>query len=164
MAPRASLAARRSSRAPSRAPTDPAEFDLLAHGYPNLKGWLSWDGTFLVGPRYIRLLEGVDRTGTIRAACLGTGMSYRTCLNRIRQMERTLGAPMLTTTRGGTGRGGAALTPTARKLVRVYRLWREEVERASQRAFARATRRWARALPTPSPARPAVGGGGRARQ
>jgi len=95
----------------------------------------------LVGPRYIRLLEGVEREGSIRGACRGTGMSYRTCLNRIRQMERTLGTAMLTTRRGGAKRGGAALTPAARQFVRVYRQWREDVERASQRAFARATQR-----------------------
>jgi len=117
------------------------ELDLVGHVTANLKGWLSWDGSFLVGPRYIRLLEGVEREGSIRGACRGTGMSYRTCLNRIRQMERTLGTAMLTTRRGGAKRGGAALTPAARQFVRVYRQWREDVERASQRAFARATQR-----------------------
>lgn len=118
---------------------------VLQHGYPNLKGWLSWNGDFLLGPRYIRLLEGVERTGTIREACRATGLSYRTCLERLKRMERTLGMPVVTTQRGGSGRGGAALTPIARELVRVYRLWREDVERASQRAFARAARRVARA-------------------
>jgi molybdate transport system regulatory protein len=118
--------------------------DVFRHGYPNLKGWLSWDGDFLLGPRYIRLLEGVERTGTIREACRGTGLSYRTSLERIRRMERTLGAPVVTTSRGGAGRGGAVLTPVARELVRVYRLWREDVEKASQRAFRRATRRVSR--------------------
>lgn len=145
-----------SSRQPRRRPrrlegatsrtVSAAEFDVPRRGYPNLKGWLSWDGAFLVGPRYIRLLEGVDRTGTIREACLETGLSYRTCLNRIRQMERTLGAPMVTTRRGGATRGSAALTPIAQQLVRVYRQWREDVERASQLAFVRATRRFAPAL------------------
>ena len=90
--------------------------------------------------------RGWNGLGTIREACLATGLSYRTCLNRIRQMERTLGSPMVATRRGGAARGGAALTPIAQQLVRVYRDWREEVERASQRAFARATRRLAPAL------------------
>ena len=67
-------------------------------------------------------------------------MSYRTCLNRIRQLEDRLGIPMLTTHRGGASRGGATLTPAARQLVHVYRVWREDVERVSQRAFARAAR------------------------
>jgi molybdate transport system regulatory protein len=118
--------------------------DLASHVHPNLKGWLSWDGAFLVGPRYIRLLEGIERAGTIRGACDASGLSYRTCVKRVRQMERTLGVPMLLTRRGGPSRGGADLTPAARQLVRVYRLWREDVERASRQAFDRAARRWAR--------------------
>jgi molybdate transport system regulatory protein len=113
----------------------------LGRATANLKGWLSWDGAFLVGPRYIRLLEGIEREGTIRGGCRETGLSYRTSLNRIRQMERILGTAMLTTRRGGAQRGGAALTPAARKFVRVYRQWREDVEQASRRAFARAARR-----------------------
>jgi molybdate transport system regulatory protein len=117
-------------------------FNILERGRPNLKGWLDWDGSFLVGPRYIRLLEGVDRTGTIRGACRESGLSYRTCLNRIQRMERTLGAPMVTTRRGGAERGGAELTPAARDLIRVYRQWRGDVERASEKAFARAARRF----------------------
>jgi molybdate transport system regulatory protein len=112
--------------------------DISSRASANLKGWLSWDGAFFVGPRYIRLLEGVEREGSIRLACRGTGMSYRTCLNRVRQMERILGKAVLETRRGGAQRGGAMLTPAGREVVRVYRQWRVEVERASQRAFARA--------------------------
>ena len=118
--------------------------DFVGHVHPNLKGWLSWDGTFLVGPRYIRLLEGIERTGTIRGACDASGLSYRTCVKRVRQMEHTIGVPMLMTRRGGASRGGADLTPAARQLVRVYRLWREDVERVSRQAFDRAARRLAR--------------------
>ena len=109
--------------------------DLARHVHPNLKGWLSWDGAFLVGPRYIKLLEGAQRAGTIRGACAESGLSYRTCVKRIRQMERTLGVPMLLTRRGGASRGGAELTTAAQQLVRVYRLWRDDVEVASREAF-----------------------------
>src|ERR1051325_8622019 len=58
---------------------------------PRQKLWLNWDGVFLMGPRYLRFLDAVDRTGTIRAAGQVVGWSYRTCLNRIRQMEREAG-------------------------------------------------------------------------
>jgi len=115
--------------------------DLEGLAHPNLKGWWTWNGAFLLGPRYVRLLEQIDRSGSIREACPSTGMSYRTCLTRIRRLEATLGTHILTTHRGGAGRGGSALTPAARHLVRVYRFWREDVELASQRAFVRAVRR-----------------------
>lgn len=128
------------------AETQRESLDLVGHVHPNLKGWLSWDGAFLVGPRYIRLLEGVGRTGTLRGACAETGLSYRTCMKRVRQMERTLGVAIVVTRRGGAGRGGSELTTAAHQLVQVYRLWREDVERASRQAFERATRRWQRVV------------------
>ena len=75
-----------------------------------LKGWLTCDGEFFIGPRYIRLLEAVGAAGTIRGACEQCDMSYRTCINRIRHMERILGAPILTISRGGSEHGSAKLT------------------------------------------------------
>ena len=74
---------------------------LQRHLAPHHKIWLDWDGVFLMGPRYLRFLDAVARTGTIRAAGRVVGWSYRTCLNRIRAMERVLGAQVLATTRGG---------------------------------------------------------------
>src|SRR5437764_11647598 len=91
---------------------------LRKHLAPRHKLWLIWDGAFLMGPRYLRFLDAVDLTGTIRAAGREVGWSYRTCLNRIREMERVLGAKVLATTRGGTRRGGARLTPEAQRLVK----------------------------------------------
>jgi molybdate transport system regulatory protein len=114
---------------------------LRAHLKPHSKLWLNWDGAFLMGPRYLRFLEAVDRTGTIRAAGAEVGWSYRTCLNRIREMERVLGAKVLATTRGGVSRGGARLTPAARRLVQLFERWRRETLRLSDVAFRKILRR-----------------------
>jgi len=105
---------------------------------PGTKNWLRLNGEFLMGPRYAALLEGVEEFGSIRAACRGAGVSYRTAINRIRQMERVLGAPVITTRRGGPEGGGAALTPRARAIVAVYREWRAELLALSDAAFRRA--------------------------
>ena len=108
---------------------------------PGTKNWLQLNGEFLMGPRYAALLEGVDEHGSIRAACGDAGVSYRTAMNRIRRMERVLGAPVLHTRRGGAEGGGATLTPQARAIVRVYREWRAELLALSDRAFRRALAR-----------------------
>jgi len=68
----------------------------------------------LMGPRYC----ASSRRSTARARPGGRQrgrLSYPTCLNRIRAMERVLGAKVLATTRGGSRRGGARLTPEARR-------------------------------------------------
>jgi N-terminal domain of molybdenum-binding protein len=129
----------RTRRSRTTMQTDESEERLLdAHVTPALKGWLLWDGEFVMGPRYVKLLEGIERHGSIRAACADLGLSYRTCLTRIRRMERVTGASIVVTQRGGSARGGAEVTPLGRRLVRAYRVWRDEMERASRSAFERA--------------------------
>ena len=114
---------------------------LRAHLKPRHKLWLNWDGAFLMGPRYLRFLDAVERSGTIRAAGQEVGWSYRTCLNRIREMERVLGAKVLVTKRGGASRGGARLSPAARRLVQLFARWRREALRSSDVAFRKLLRR-----------------------
>lgn len=110
---------------------------LSAHLAPRHKLWLTWNGRFLMGPRYLRFLDAVDRTGTIRAGGQEVGWSYRTCLNRLREMERVLGTKVLKTKRGGASRGGARLTPAARQLVKLFASWRTAARRSSEAAFKR---------------------------
>jgi molybdate transport system regulatory protein len=105
-----------------------------------VKGWLCLGGEFLMGPRYVGLLEGIDETGSITAACKRVGISYRTCLYRLKQMEAVMGHALVLRARGGAGGGGAALTEEARHLVRVYRRWRGRLQELSDRAFAEAMR------------------------
>ena len=94
-----------------------------------------------MGPRHVHLLEDVERLGSIRAACVEVGLSYRTCMKRLRRMETVLGGKVLETHRGGAAGGGAqARTPRARKLLRVYRQWRTDLVRISDQAFQRALR------------------------
>jgi molybdate transport system regulatory protein len=126
----------------TKRPPAPATSPRLLDGrvQTRLKGWLTCDGQFFVGPRYIRLLEAVDVAGTIRGACDSTDMSYRTCINRIRQMERTLGAPILQISRGGSDHGGAKLTPLARRLILVYHEWHAAIVEASDNAARRLLR------------------------
>ncbi len=141
MPPTAAPKTRPARRAPARATKTkrapaPSTRPRLLDGrvQTRLKGWLTCDGEFFIGPRYIRLLEAVDAAGTIRGACDLCDMSYRTCINRIRQMERTLGAPILDISRGGAEHGGAKLTPLARRLILVYHEWHRAIVEASDAA------------------------------
>src|SRR3954464_5228717 len=104
---------------------------------PRQKVWLLSDGHFLMGPNYLRFLRAVDETGTIREAGKVVGWSYRTCLNRVRRMERALGGPVLVTARGGNTHGGSRLTAEARRLVDGFERWHKAVSEFSREAFAR---------------------------
>jgi molybdate transport system regulatory protein len=105
---------------------------------PRHKVWLTIGGSFLMGPNYFRFLQAVDETGTIGSAGRAVGWSYRTCLNRIRRMERILGTRVLDTERGGAAGGGARLTPEARRLIAIFDRWQSDVTRYSRTAFRRA--------------------------
>src|SRR6476619_6032852 len=129
-------ASRGTSRSDSRSTSTSADSPALTkHLSPRHKVWLNWDGLFLMGPNYLRFLAAVEKTGTIREGGRVVGWSYRTCLNRLRRMERVLGAPILVTTRGGRTGGSARLTPEARRLVTVFTRWQREVERLTRKAF-----------------------------
>lgn len=120
-------------------PSAKAEAPRLLDGrvQTRLKGWLTCNGEFFIGPRYIRLLEAVGVAGTIRGACEQCDMSYRTCINRIRHMERILGAPILEISRGGSEHGSAKLTPLASRLIKVYHEWHRAIVEASDNAARR---------------------------
>jgi molybdate transport system regulatory protein len=111
---------------------------LDRHLAPRHKIWLNWDGVFLMGPNYLRFLAAVDESGTIREGGRAVGWSYRTCLNRLRRMERVLGRPVLITRRGGREGGSARLTSEARRFVQIFSRWQRDVDRLSKRAFNRA--------------------------
>ena len=108
---------------------------------PRHKVWLTLDGSFLMGPNYLRFLRAVDETGTIRQAGKVVGWSYRTCLNRIRRMEGILGTKVLETERGGSTGGGARLSAEARRLVTIFDRWQADVARYSRQAFRKAVQR-----------------------
>ena len=126
-------------RAPARSTKAKRDAPRLLDGrvQTRLKGWLTCDGQFFIGPRYIRLLEAVGVAGTIRGACEQCDMSYRTCINRIRHMERILGAPILEISRGGSEHGSAKLTPLAKRLISVYHEWHRAIVEASDNAARR---------------------------
>jgi molybdate transport system regulatory protein len=74
-----------------------------------------------IGPGKATLLEAVDRTGSIAASAREMGMSYRRAWVLINTMNAAFREPLVATARGGSGGGGAHLTPTGRSVLRRYR-------------------------------------------
>ena len=60
-----------------------------------------------VGPGKTQLLELVAETGSIRAAAIKMGLSYRRAWMLLAEMEKSFGAPVLARQTGGKRGGGA---------------------------------------------------------
>jgi molybdate transport system regulatory protein len=66
------------------------------------------------------ILQKIDELGSMRAASDALKMSYRAVWGKIKTTEERLGMSLVETTPGG-GRGrGAALTPAAKSLLRLF--------------------------------------------
>ena len=74
-----------------------------------------------IGPGKIRLLEAIDRTGSITQAGRSLGMSYRRAWLLIDDMNRCFRDPVVNAKPGGSQGGGAVLTGFGSELVRDYR-------------------------------------------
>jgi molybdate transport system regulatory protein len=74
-----------------------------------------------VGPGKIRLLEEIASSGSISAAGRALKMSYRRAWELVEDLNRHLGLPVVATAAGGSGGGGAKLTPAGLALVAHYR-------------------------------------------
>jgi len=85
-----------------------------------------------IGPGKIRLLELVRDTGSISAAGRALDMSYRRAWLLIDDLNASFREPVLTTTLGGKGGGGAVLSPFGLELIARYR----EMERMAAQALA----------------------------
>ena len=74
-----------------------------------------------IGPGKVALLEEIARVGSISAAGRALKMSYRRTWELEEDLNHNLGQPVVATAIGGSGGGGASLTPAGEKLVAEYR-------------------------------------------
>jgi molybdate transport system regulatory protein len=88
-----------------------------------------------LGPGKIRLLELIGETGSIsQAARRMDNMSYRRAWRLIEGLNTMFAEPLVTTKLGGSGGGGAEITPLGTDLIRRYR---DLEQQATQLAAAR---------------------------
>ena len=78
------------------------------------------DGS-MFGPGKADLLERIDRCGSIAAAGREMGMSYKRAWELIGTLNAMFRAPLVDSTRGGPGGGGAVLTQLGHEVLALYR-------------------------------------------
>ena len=95
---------------------------------------LAKEGIFF-GPGKARLLEYIEKTGSMQEACLEMGLSYSKGARMIKSAEKQLGFKLLERRIGGSGGGGSRLTDEGMDLLKKYRQLTLRVQKDADRAF-----------------------------
>lgn len=102
---------------------------------PKLTGHLQIDtamGSFL-GERRIRLMEAIERHGSILQAAKAVPMSYKAAWDAVDDMNNLAPQPLVRRVTGGRHGGGTELTDFARRLMAFYRALEAESQLALDR-------------------------------
>jgi molybdate transport system regulatory protein len=88
---------------------------------PEIRFRVDFDDRCSIGVGKIRLLEVVEQTGSLSRAARAIAMSYRRAWLLIDSMNAEFDTPVISASVGGSGGGGAKLTPFGRELIQAYR-------------------------------------------
>lgn len=100
---------------------------------PKLSLRLHFD-TLTFGRGKADLLQGIAELGSISAAGRRLGMSYRRAWALVEEMNAHFKAPLVESSRGGAGGGGASLTDLGRQALAEYRGLEDVLRQAPQLA------------------------------
>ena len=110
----------------------------MEHIPHRLRGTLSVDtefGSFL-GDTRIRLLEAIDKHGSITQAAKAVPLSYKAAWDAIDAMNNLADQPLVLRSTGGRNGGGTQLTEHGRKTIALYRALEEAYQSALDRLSA----------------------------
>jgi len=93
-------------------------------------------GAFL-GDTRIRLLEAIERYGSISQAAKAVPLSYKAAWDAVDAMNNVADEPLVQRSTGGRHGGGTVLTDYGRRLVAMYRAVEEEYQAALDRLAER---------------------------
>ena len=88
------------------------------------------------GPGKAELLRHIAETGSISEAARRMSMSYNRAWLHIRDANQSFGESLVESTRGGKSGGGAVLTPTGQKVLKLWTALEEEAQAATAKTRA----------------------------
>ena len=97
--------------------------------------FLNDNGEKFFGEGPARLLQGIEETGSLRAAALSMDMAYTKALKLIRNAEQALGFPLIRRATGGKDGGGSSLTPEGKEWLARYEAYRNACKEANRRLY-----------------------------
>ncbi|MDR2364746.1 MAG: TOBE domain-containing protein [Zoogloeaceae bacterium] len=110
----------------------------MEQNLPHLKSRLEVEtgiGTFL-GDKRIRLLEAIDRHGSINSAARFVPLSYKAAWDAVDAMNNLASEPLVMRIVGGKHGGGTRLTDYGHRIVALYRALEAEYQAALDRLAA----------------------------
>ena len=100
------------------------------------KLWLSSkDVEGIFGDGKWRLLEAIDRTGSLSAASESLRISYRKAWGDLNKAQDALNTALVEKQRGGNMGGRTILTGEGKKWVKAYAKFHSDIEKAVEKAF-----------------------------
>jgi molybdate transport system regulatory protein len=87
------------------------------------------EGTLLAGQR-VRLLEAIERHGSIQKAAKELNLSYKAAWDAVNSMNNLCDQPLVLREVGGRRGGGSQLTEHGRNMIRLFRAVEDEYQRA----------------------------------
>ena len=85
-----------------------------------------------LGPGKIRLLEAIEKTGSISQGGRTLGISYRRAWSLVDDMNTCFRDAVISAQPGGVQGGGASLTPFGQRLVKLYRAIENDATNATR--------------------------------
>ena len=99
------------------------------------KIWFQVGNRRIFGRGLAKLLENIERAGTLRQAAIDSGMSYRYAWKLIQTAQDRLGKTLVDKHPGGKSGGGSALSPAARNILDVFNRLNEMVADFADKNF-----------------------------
>ncbi|AEH45869.1 putative transcriptional regulator, ModE family [Thermodesulfatator indicus DSM 15286] len=91
--------------------------------------WVSTEeGKPFLGPGRVALLRKIHELGSIRAAAKALGMSYRRAWRHVESLNQNAPKPLINTSTGGKGGGGATLTETGIAILKLFENLEEDFD------------------------------------
>jgi len=85
-----------------------------------------------LGPGKIDLLEAIGRMGSISQAAREIKLSYKRAWDMVDTMNHCFTEPLVASSTGGKGGGGAQLTPLGNRMILLYRKMESTAEKSTQ--------------------------------
>ena len=100
------------------------------------KVWIDDDhDNVIFGSGRLRMLEAIDRFGSMNRAAKELNMSYRALWGRIKSTEERLGAKVVITKPGGGKGHGSVVAPAGKKLLENYKLINDRIIKLADQEF-----------------------------